>query len=66
MLPGTLARFAEGLDWDSIYSLDPKTGSVKWLRAIVEAEDAGVLTWDRSRKVWTLTEAGRERVRDVA
>lgn len=64
--PGTLARFAHGLSWPHILDLTAGRGKRWWLEAIMDAEDRGLLTWDRDRLVWVLTDAGRELVRSVA
>jgi hypothetical protein len=62
---GTLARFAVPLTWPEIEALAPRQ-ALWWTYAVGDAEDRGLLVWDRARRAWTLTEAGREWVRDVS
>lgn len=63
--PGTLARFAEGLTWRGIYDMTGGRRRTWWRAAVVEAEQRGLLEWSRETRMWTLTEAGREHVRNV-
>lgn len=64
--PGTLARFAGGLPWRSILTLGDGHSKNWWRHALAEAEDRGMLEWDRERGCWTLTDAGRVAVRGVS
>ena len=64
--PGTLARFAGGLPWRSILTLGDGHSKNWWRHALADAEDRGMLEWDRIEGRWCLTEAGRVAVRDVA
>jgi len=61
--PGTLARFASGLDWPAIAALDPTRGRAWWRCAVADAEERGLIEWDAP--AWYLTAEGREHVRDV-
>lgn len=63
---GTLARFAGGLGWPAILALTGGKRKAWWRCAVAEAEERGLLEWDRSAKVWRLTEAGRDHTRSVA
>lgn len=64
MPTGTLARFADGLSWAEIRSVDPKTPMGWWRGAVFNAETDGLLVWLGGR--WWLTDAGRDAVRSVA
>ena len=61
--PGTLARFAPGLDWKTIAALDTTKGRAWWRCAVADAEERGLLEW--TAPTWRLSAAGREHVRDV-
>ena len=63
---GTLAAFAPGLDWDAIATLDARHGLAWWRCAIADAEERGLLTWEREAQRWTLTDDGRAAVRSVS
>ncbi len=64
--PGTLARFIPGLDWPSMYALDRTRGRAWWRMAVADAEERGLLWWDREGRSWQLTSDGVEAVRDVS
>ena len=66
LTPGTLARFGgAGLTWREIVGADgPSRGW--WRRAVQQAETDGLLEWSRERLAWSLTDAGREAVKEVA
>lgn len=64
--PGTLARFADGLSWFQILDITAGHRAEWWRLAIADSEERGVLEWDRARKVWRLTDAGRVSVRSVS
>jgi hypothetical protein len=61
---GTLARFADGLNWSEIRRLDPSTPLSWWRGAVFNGELDGLLVWLGGR--WWLTDAGRDAVRSVA
>lgn len=63
---GTLARFAEGIGWDRIHSLDPSHGTQWWRQAVADSEERGLIAWDRRMRVWRLSDAGRAVVRSVS
>lgn len=63
---GTLARFAAGLTWSEILAIDTRVRDLWWSHAVGNAEDAGLLAWDRARGLWMLTEQGRDHVRCVS
>jgi hypothetical protein len=63
---GTIAAFGPGLAWSSTYALDTTRGERWWLQAVADAEHRGLIEWDRTRKVWTLTDDGRAQVRGVS
>lgn len=63
---GTLARFATPLTWPEILRLERRSRELWWTHVIGDAEDRGLLRWDRQRSAWALTDAGREHVRDVS
>lgn len=64
--PGTLARFAPGLDWPTIKTLDRGRGAAWWRCAIADSEERGLIEWDREAAVWRLSDAGRAWVKDVS
>ncbi len=64
--PGSLAPFAGGLSWRAIHALDVSHGTTWWRCAVADAEQRGLLEWDRMRRVWTLTADGYDAVRDVS
>jgi hypothetical protein len=65
LLPGTLARFARGLGWPEILAITDGRGASWWRDAVGDAEDRGLLRWDRKARAWRLTDDGRELVRAV-
>ncbi len=62
---GALARFAAGLDWAGIIAIGGK-GPGWWRLAIADAEDHGLLEWDRKAKRWRLTDEGRKHTRGIS
>ena len=62
---GALARFATGLDWNSILAIGGHS-SGWWRHAVVDAEGRGLLVWSGGAKVWMLTPTGRALTRSVS
>ena len=54
-----------GLTWREILALGGPTRGW-WRRAVQQAETDGLLEWNRERLAWSLTDAGREVVKEVA
>ncbi len=63
---GTLARFAGGLTWPSVLSLDGERTRGWWRMALAEAEERRMLAWSRGKGRWILTPAGRAATRGVS
>jgi hypothetical protein len=63
---GTLARFATPLSWRDILALGGDKRPGWWRHAVVDAENRGLLAWDRETSRWMLTDEGRERTRAVS
>lgn len=62
---GTLAAFAGGLAWSEILAMTGGARKAWWRIALADAEDRGLVEWDRPAKVWRLTVKGREHTRGV-
>jgi len=60
---GMLARFAGGLTWDAIVASG--NGRAWWRTAVADAEDRGLIAWDRGARVWRLTAAGSAHTRSI-
>jgi len=65
MTAGMLARFAGGLTWDAIVASGNGNGRAWWRTAIADAEDRGLIAWDRGARVWRLTAEGSAHTRSI-
>ncbi len=67
-----LARFATPMTWKEIMKAPYGTPPVfcrtpsRWRAAVIEAEERGLLQFDRRTLRWSLTDAGRKWCADVA
>lgn len=64
---GTLARFVGGMTWAMIHAqLSFNRRRSWWRSAVADAEERGLLEWNRESRMWSLTDAGREHVRSIS
>ncbi len=68
--PAELALFDGGVTWRLLFSLlrvngrkDRGSRATRLTYVVGDAEDAGLLWWEKKGKRWHLTDAGREVVR---